>query len=263
MRRMGTGFSFEAVNAEDYDDLRPQYAPEAVAWVAERSELREGSLVVDLAAGTGQLSRRFALLGMDVVAVEPAANMRATLAERFPALRVDGGTAESIPLDDGAAEAVVVGNAFHHFDADAAYVEIRRVLRPFGGLALFWAWPLEEQQFARYPALGEVSEAVERSRGVVTTGTATAVGIAAAYRAFATPAGPINGYTDVERREFPLTHVVPSARLADLYATSSDIASLPGQDRSTLLGTIRDLAAGLPETLELPAVSVVDLRFRD
>jgi SAM-dependent methyltransferase len=255
MRRMGTGFSFEAVSAEDYDDLRPQYAPEAVAWVAERADLREGSLVVDLAAGTGQLSRRFALLGMDVVAVEPARNMRATLAERFPALRVEPGTAESIPLDDGAAEAVVVGNAFHHFDADAAYVEIRRVLRPYGALALFWAWPLEEEQFARYPATREIFEVVERARG------SNAISIA--YRSFAEPPGPVDGYTDVERREFPITHSVPSVRLADLYATSSDIVSMPAHERHALLERIHDLAAELPETLELPARSVVDLRFRD
>jgi predicted RNA methylase len=73
-------FSFESVNATDYDELRPTYAPEAVRWVAERALLEPGSLVVDLAAGTGQLSRRFAHLGVRVVAVEPAANMRAVLA---------------------------------------------------------------------------------------------------------------------------------------------------------------------------------------
>jgi SAM-dependent methyltransferase len=192
---------------------------------------------------------------MDVVAVDPAANMRATLAERFPALRVEAGTAESIPLDDGAAEAVVAGNAFHHFDADAAYVEIRRVLRPAGALALFWAWPLEEGQFARYPALRAISEDVEQARG--------ATPIATAYRSFVTPPGPVDGYTEVERREFAITHVVKSARLADLYATSSDIASMPAQERVALLERIRELAAELPETLELPGRSVVDLRFRD
>jgi predicted RNA methylase len=72
-----TGFSFEVVDALDYDELRPEYAPEAVAWVAERGSLRDGSAVVDLAAGTGQLSKLFAGLGTDPVAVEPAANMRA------------------------------------------------------------------------------------------------------------------------------------------------------------------------------------------
>ncbi|HYG71114.1 MAG TPA: class I SAM-dependent methyltransferase [Actinomycetota bacterium] len=256
---MGSGFSFETVNAEDYDDLRPDYAPEAVAWVAERAELRPGSLVVDLAAGTGQLSRRFALLGADVLAVEPATNMRATLAERLPSVRVTDGRAESIPLDDGAAEAVVIGNAFHHFDADSAYVEIRRVLRPNGALALFWARPLEGEQWERYPALREIDAAVERSRAA----NAIAIAIASAYRSWATPPGPGDGYTDAERREFRTTHTVPSARLADLYATSSDVASIAAQERSTVLARVRELAADLPDVLDLPGRSVVDLRFRD
>ena len=41
---------------------------------------------------------------------------------------------------------VVVGNAFHHFERDAAMAEIHRVLRPGGALAVFWAWPAEEEQ---------------------------------------------------------------------------------------------------------------------
>ncbi|MDQ4109234.1 MAG: class I SAM-dependent methyltransferase [Actinomycetota bacterium] len=81
---MPSHFSFEAVDALDYDELRPSYAPEAIAWVAERGSLRPGSTVVDLAAGTGQLSRRLADLGMDLVAVEPAPNMRTVLEERYP-----------------------------------------------------------------------------------------------------------------------------------------------------------------------------------
>ena len=111
---MGTGFSFEVVNADDYDALRPDYAPEAVAWVAERGGLGEGSVAVDLAAGTGQLPRRFALLGVELVGLEPARNMRAVLEKRLPAVLALDGAAESIPVGDAGADAVVVGNAFHH-----------------------------------------------------------------------------------------------------------------------------------------------------
>jgi hypothetical protein len=87
------GFSFEHVNATDYDELRPTYAPESVRWVAECARLEPGSLVVDLAAGTGQLSRRFASLGARVVAVEPADNMRAVLTTNLPEVHAVPGTA--------------------------------------------------------------------------------------------------------------------------------------------------------------------------
>ena len=237
------GFSFECVNAADYDELRPAYAAEAARWVADRGRLGSGALVVDLAAGTGQLARRFVPLGVDVVAVEPAANMRAVLHANLPTVTVAVGTAERIPMQDEVADAVVVGNAFHHFDAAAAFVEIRRVLHPGGALALFWARSGEDGH-GLYPAVREIDALVERERG--------SSPIVAAYRSWFEPPERVQGYTPFERRSFETTHAIASARLADLFATSSDIASLPERRRATLLARIGELAARLPSRLELP-----------
>ncbi|HJQ72125.1 MAG TPA: class I SAM-dependent methyltransferase [Actinomycetota bacterium] len=248
-----SGFSFEVVDALDYDELRPEYAPEAVAWVAERSGIGPGSSVVDLAAGTGRLSGRFAQLGVDVTAVEPAANMRAVLEERFPAVRAIVARAESMPFDDGAIDLVVVGNAFHHFEREAAMAEIHRVLRPGGTLALFWAWPLEKEK-VKIPVVRAIYEAVEE--------TQADSAIMAAHRSWAELPATVEGFDPFERREFPATHVVPAARLADLYATSSDVATLPAPLRAKLLERIRQLSHGLPETLRLPTRTVVDLCTR-
>jgi SAM-dependent methyltransferase len=248
------GFSFEQVNATDYDELRPTYAPEAVRWVAERARLEPGSLVVDLAAGTGQLSRRLAALGVRVVAVEPADNMRAVLETNLPEVHAVPGTAEDIPVGDGEADAVVVGNAFHHFDAEAAFAEIRRVLRPGGGLALFWARTDEDADPLRL-GIREIDEVVERERA--------SSPIVEAYVSWFEPPEHVDGFTTLERRSFPTTRTMASARLADLFATSSDIASLPEPRRSRLLSRIGELAAELPETIELAERSDVHLWFRD
>jgi len=210
-------------------------------------------VVVDLAAGTGQLARRFERLGVDLSAVEPAANMRGVLHDRLPTLRVEDGTAEAMPSADGSVDAVVVGNAFHHFERGAAFEEIHRVLRPGGVLALFWAWPLEEEQLS-IPGMRALFE-------VVTTARASNE-IATAYRSWADVPPTAGGFGPFERREFPVTHVLPSARLADLYATSSDVASLPASDRSDLLERIRELARGFPAILQLPGRTVVDLCSR-
>lgn len=250
---MAGRFSFEAVDASDYDDLRPDYAWEAIDMIVSRGSLGPTSVVVDLAAGTGQLSRRLASRGLIVVPVEPARNMRAVLESHLPAVRVLDGTAEAIPLDDGTVDAVVVGNAFHHFVRDAAFAEIRRVLRDGGLLALFWAWPLEDQQAAA-PGVREIDEVVEAARA--------SNEIVTAYRSWQEPPPAAEGFGRFERTEFPVTHVVPSSRLADLYATSSDVASLPTDVRDELLDRVRALSQGLPETLELPARTVVDHCFR-
>ena len=251
---MGTDFSFEVVSADDYDALRPDYAAKAAAWVAERGGLGAGSLVVDLAAGTGQLCRRFAPLGVDLVAIEPARNMRTVIEERLPGVRALDGTAESIPLGDGGADAVVVGNAFHHFDSGLAFAEIRRVLRPGGVLALFWARSGECED-ERHPLIREIDAVAERVR--VTSP------IASAYRGWYDTPGAVAGFTAFERRSFPTVHALPSDRLGDLFATSSDIAALPPTKRASLIRRIRELARGLPEILELPARSEVDLCLRE
>ena len=250
---MSSRFSFEVVNALDYDELRPSYAPEAVAWVAERGSLRSGSVVVDLAAGTGQLSRRFAPLDVDLIAVEPAANMRVVLADRVPTARIEEGTAEAIPCADRSVDAVVVGNAFHHFEGRAAFAEIHRVLRPGGVLALFWAWPLEEEHLS-IPRMREIDQVVEAVRA--------SNEIATAYRSWSEVPATARGFGPFERREFPVTHVIPSARLADLYATSSDVASLEEPVRRDLLDRVRRLSRELPETLHIPGRTVVDCCVR-
>ncbi len=129
--------SFEAA-AEQYERARPLYADAAVAWAAERLGIRAGSRVLDLGAGTGKLARQLVALGAEVVAVEPGAAMRAVLERVVPQARALAGAAEEIPLPDGSVDAVTAGQAFHWFDVPVALVEMHRVLRPGGGVALLW-----------------------------------------------------------------------------------------------------------------------------
>jgi SAM-dependent methyltransferase len=129
-RAAAEGFSR---SAEAYARGRPGYPPAALA--ALLSHLPAGATVLDLAAGTGALTRPLLDAGLEVIAVEPVAEMRAALPRSVRALE---GTAEAIPLGTAEVDAVVVGQAFHWFDGDAALPEIHRVLRPAGLLALFW-----------------------------------------------------------------------------------------------------------------------------
>ena len=124
--------------AEVYERARPGYPDEAVAWVAERLGIGPGRDVLDLAAGTGKLTRQLVPLGACIVAVEPIDAMRAQLERVVPGVEAVAGTAEAIPLPDASVDAVTCAQAAHWFRADEAAREIRRVLRPGGGLALLW-----------------------------------------------------------------------------------------------------------------------------
>jgi SAM-dependent methyltransferase len=124
--------------ADAYERGRPGYPEPAVAWLVEALGIGPGRAVVDLAAGTGKLTRQLLPSGAGLVAVEPVAGMRARLAASLPGVRVAAGTAEAMPLPDGSADVVVAGQAFHWFDGVRALAEVHRVLRPGGGLGLIW-----------------------------------------------------------------------------------------------------------------------------
>jgi ubiquinone/menaquinone biosynthesis C-methylase UbiE len=124
--------------AEAYERGRPGWPIDAVAGLLERFG---SGTVVDLAAGTGKLTRILAEQADTVIAVEPVEGMRRVLREQLPHVRAIDGTAEAIPLPDDCVDAVFVAEAFHWFDLPVAAAEIARVLKPGGGLAVMWNTP--------------------------------------------------------------------------------------------------------------------------
>ena len=117
--------------AAAYDRGRPGYPAAALRYCLPD----DATTVLDLGAGTGKLTAGLLELGLAVVAVEPSEAMRALIPSTA---RVLEGTAEAIPLPDASVDAVLVGQAFHWFDAGPALTEIARVLRPGGIVGLLW-----------------------------------------------------------------------------------------------------------------------------
>ncbi len=124
--------------AEVYERARPDYPQAAIDWLAERLPLEPGLTVVDLAAGTGKLTRQLLPTGATVIAVEPLAEMRAELERAVPSVQALEGVAEAIPLANASADAATVAQGFHWFEVERAARELHRVLRPGGALALIW-----------------------------------------------------------------------------------------------------------------------------
>jgi len=94
--------------------------------------------VLDLGAGTGKLTRALVPRFARVIAVEPDDAMRTVLEEVVPGAESLAGSAEAIPLEDGAVDAIFSGEAFHWFATSSALDEIARVLRPRGCFAFLW-----------------------------------------------------------------------------------------------------------------------------
>ncbi len=123
-------------DAELYERGRPGFPHEAVTIAMNGLGLRPGARVLDLAAGTGKLTRALVAAHLSVVAVEPLESMRAVFTRVCPSVTVLDGTAERIPLSGGSMDTVFVGQAVHWFVVPVACREIGRVLRSGGGVAL-------------------------------------------------------------------------------------------------------------------------------
>jgi ubiquinone/menaquinone biosynthesis C-methylase UbiE len=120
--------------AEVYERARPEYPTEAVDWLVPDG----AKSVLDLGAGTGKLTRALVARGLEVVAVDPSPKMLEQLSAAIPGASVHEGTAEDIPLGDASVDAVLVAQAWHWVDQDAALPSVARVLRAGGTLGLVW-----------------------------------------------------------------------------------------------------------------------------
>ncbi|HEY2428368.1 MAG TPA: class I SAM-dependent methyltransferase, partial [Acidimicrobiales bacterium] len=123
---------------EIYERSRSGYPPALIDVLAGEVGLGPLSVVGDVAAGTGKLTRLLLPVVAAVVAIEPAEGMRRQLRRAAPGARAVAATAEHLPLADGVLDAVTVAQAFHWFRPTEALAEFARVVRPGGALALIW-----------------------------------------------------------------------------------------------------------------------------
>jgi SAM-dependent methyltransferase len=134
----GIGRLFGTV-ADRYDDLRPDYPDGMYDAIEAVTGSFDGLAVLDLAAGTGLQNRALARRGARLVAVDPDVGMLGRLRARSPGVPAVVGRGEAIPLRGGVVDLVVCATAWHWLRAADAVDEIRRVLRPGGHLAMWWA----------------------------------------------------------------------------------------------------------------------------
>jgi len=215
--------------AETYHRVRPSYSQRLLDRAQAELGLDREARVLDLAAGTGRLTRELSRRFPDVVAVEPDERMRALHGSALE------GSAETIPLEDASVDAVFVGEAFHWFDPAAAIPELVRVLRPRGGLAIISTHWWETEPPLPDEALGPLSEPYERSRPQRRTPW---------DEAFAdSPFEPLHQ----ERDEEAIT--VSPDELLTLYSTTSSLALLPAEEREALFAQVRPL---LGDSYRLP-----------
>ena len=221
--------------AAAYERGRPSYPPEAIDWLLPRAA-RD---VLDLGAGTGKLTTRLVERGLDVVAVDPIAEMLELLSSALPDTPALLGTAEQIPLPDNSVDAVLVAQAWHWFDPERAVAEVARVLRPGGRLGL--VWNTRDERLGWVKDLGRV--------------------IGHENDPFTEEVSLPEPFTDVARRHVEWTSYLTPQALIDLVASRSYCITSPAEVRTRTLDQVRELLATHPALanssgLALPYITV-------
>ena len=173
--------------------------------------------------------------GARVMAVEPVEGMRRQLASLVQGVPIVAGLAEALPFHDGSLDAVTVAQAFHWFDADAAFAELRRVLRPGGRLGLIGN--ARDRSVAWVDRVWGVMDRVERKapwRDYDRGGDAEL--------------GRRDGFGPLSGAAFHHSQPVTPEGVLDRFRSVSHVAVLPAPQREAVLTEVRQILASHPET---------------
>jgi SAM-dependent methyltransferase len=233
--------------ADVYERGRPSYPAAAVERIVSRLDLRPGRTVLDLAAGTGKLTRLLVPSGANVIAVEPVREMRLELEQRVPGIVALAGTAERMPLTDRFVDAVTVGQAFHWFKSDDALREIHRVLTPGGGVALIWN--ARDERNDVQAALSDVIDPLEGE---------TPRRKQREWRGLLAESGLVER---CERALFEYEQVVDEQGLVERVVSISFIAAAPQPVRDEVEARVRAIARQAEQPIRLPYMTELYLGY--
>ena len=223
------GFAREA---QAYSRGRPEYPVALDQWLRDYLKLDDTRTVVDLGAGTGKFTRRLLATGANIIAVEPVQEMLAQLTQTVPTVAARSGTAENIPVNNGAVDSVVCAQSFHWFATEAALKEIHRVLRPGGSLGLIWNVRDESVDWAA--AMTAIMAPYEGNSPRYSSGE---------WRKLF----PAEGFGPLREKRFPNGHTgAPEQVIVDRVLSTSFIAALERPQQHIVAARLRDLIARTP-----------------
>jgi SAM-dependent methyltransferase len=245
--------SFGAI-ADEYNRLRPSPPRSAIDWLVP-----DGCRVaIDLAAGTGLLTRALLAKVPEVIAVEPDDRMASVLREHTPGVRVVTGKGEAIPLETASADGLFISSAWHWLDPELAIPEIARVLRDGGRFGAIWTsrdrhvdWVGELDQLREpgpFRARMELARQAGDDAGVLP-------GARPSGREVRLPEG--SPFEDAQTASFTFTRVMTTDDFVEMLGTYSGVITASPEDRAAAMAQVRSAVEA-----RFPGADQIDVPMR-
>jgi len=240
--------------ADLYDRSRPTYPARMFADLQTAGIISPASNVLEIGAGSGQVTRDLAPLVGSLTALEPGERL-ATLARQrlggFPSAVIVTSTLEDFAKPAHLFDAIVAGTSFHWVDPEVRFSRCAALLRPGGAIAVFWnLW--DDQTGAPFSQFADLYTDFAPSLGthrMPSGGTPEPEG---------EPGRELFGRW--EHRDYRWELSYPAAAFTDMLATHSAYRMIPREERQSLLEAVeRRIDAELGGTIVVPYVTV--LRF--
>ncbi|MBS0275969.1 MAG: class I SAM-dependent methyltransferase [Proteobacteria bacterium] len=236
------GRSAFGADAANYDSARPEYPAQVYAILRERCGLKAGTQAFEIGPGTGLATRRLLEAGAAVTAIEPDMRLVTKLRENAgdPPLRIVNATFETAALQQGAFDLGVSATAFHWMDQQAALAKVATLLKPGGWWAAWWnvfGDPERDDPFHDATAhLFQASASPSYSPLFKHPFALRSEGRIA----------DLQSAGSFEEIGFDLMHwtlVLTAGQTRALYASFSNVTTLPENERIELLDGIQNIAA--------------------
>lgn len=235
------GLLFGSV-AESYERYRLDYSTNLVDTVLAYAG-RPVHSALEVGAGTGKATRAFASRGIEVIALEPDADMARVLKEATRGLPVRPvvATLEQFRADSRF-DLVFAAAAWHWTSAATRWTQAAELLAPGGVLALFGR-PAELKDPNLFAAVEEIEKRVLSADDPAVVHPWSIEEMAAA-----------DGFTDVEQHDLPSVATTTAADFVGRLSTVSAYLMLGPRERAEALRQVRAVLPGQVEidnTLQL------------
>ncbi len=169
--------------AGGFDDLAADYSRYRIGYSNDLFDVLESlgfarrSSVLDAGCGTGLASGPLAARGMAVTGIDPSPPMLAAARAAVLQATFVEGRVEALPFAGASFDGAVCAQAFHWFDADRAFGELSRVVKPGAPIAVWW------KILGTNDPMRELRATAARQAGVEPARDALSGGFGAFYRA--------------------------------------------------------------------------------